>query len=87
MRTTITITQCEIKAAYSIKPEAKKVHGEEVVRFRARVQWDVGDRSFDFDAPRCSSNDELERYAAIQNKEMQNIIDWSDWTNISYRTI
>jgi len=87
MRTSIKNTYNEIKEAYKPTLPSKKVHGEEVIRFIARVQWAVGDRSFEFDAPQCSSNYELERHACLQNKQMQNIIDWSDWTNISYRTI
>ena len=58
----------------------------DVVSFLARIQTPILDRHFTFDAPRSSSNKELEGYARVQNRELNEIIySYSEMYNISFR--
>lgn len=80
-------TQNEIKEAYKIVPSKAKIHGEEVVSFRAFIQTTHSDSYYYFDAPQCSTNSELESYASMQNPALMNIIQRVDFYNISFRTV
>ncbi len=46
----------------------------DVVSFSVRIQTPLIDRYFTFDAPRVSSNKELEEYATVQNRDLKAII-------------
>jgi hypothetical protein len=74
MRQTFKQTYNEIKAAYAPTPEPKKVHGEDVITFEVRCQTPWVDKYYSFDAPRCSSNDELTKYALTQSRGVRDLI-------------
>jgi hypothetical protein len=52
---------------------AVKVHGEDVVRFSARVDQFFKEQLFEFDAPRCSTNKELESHMYYQVPDFRSI--------------
>lgn len=58
----------------------------DVISFRARIETPLQVRYFTFDAPRVSSNNELEEYATVQNRELKSIIYSSPESyNLSFR--
>jgi len=56
----------EIKEAYKPEYSAPKVHGEEVVRFQIHFETATTSNYYQFDAPRCSTREELMMYAYYQ---------------------
>jgi hypothetical protein len=67
MRVTIDQTYKELKAINALFNQSpKKVHGERVVRFSAKVDQFFKEQWFEFDAPQCSSKKDLESYMYYQ---------------------
>lgn len=56
----------EIKEAYKPSFSSPKLHGEEVVRFEIKFETATTANYYQFEAPRCSSRDELMMYAYYQ---------------------
>lgn len=88
MRQNMMNTYKEIKTAYAVQQTPSKIHGEEVVCFEVGIKTDIWDKKyFNFDAPRCSSKNELESHATIQNRDLNKIILDADFYELSFRVI
>ena len=56
----------EIKEAYKPAYSAPKAHGEEVVTFQIHFETATSSNYYLFDAPRCSTREQLMKYAYYQ---------------------
>ena len=66
MKQTWEQNYAEIKAAYKSAYSAPKQHGEEVVMFHINFYTATSSNGACFEAPRCSTNEELMMYAYYQ---------------------